>query len=129
MIRWLSLFTSWGMLLWAPPQPHALAAHRLTVEEQIIKIAWEKQIPPDLALRLAWEESHFLPGLSHKEINGTVSTGVMMLNSGAFKNVSRMTVEQNIRAGLDYFASLYARCRGSARCAVRAYRSGVVRHD
>jgi len=128
LTRWLNFF-AWAVLAYAPPFPHVMIAHNLTIEEQIIKTAWEKQVSPDLALRLAWEESHFNPGVSRKERNGSASWGPLQLNDRYFINAAKMTPKQNIEAGLGHFASLLHRCRGSARCAVRAYRSGVVRRD
>lgn len=125
MTRWLN-FLSWSMLAFAPPMPHALVAHRMSVGELIVREAVRQGLPSHIAVDRAWAESKMVPTARHRNFDGSVDAGVMQINSRYTPGVQSMTVEQNIREGVRILNMFYRRCGGEERCTHQAYRTGRV---
>lgn len=94
-----------------------------SIESQIVLQAWFNDVPPHLAFWLAMSESGLRENAVRHERGGSISTGVMQLNSRYFPPLS---TSENIKAGVGYLAKQYRACHQNAGCAVRAYRSGKV---
>lgn len=95
-----------------------------SIESQIVLQAWFTEVPPHLAFWLAMSESGLREDAVRHERGGSISTGVMQLNSRYFPPLS---TADNIKAGVGYLAKQYRAYHQNAGCAVRAYRSGRVR--
>ena len=90
-----------------------------TVGEMIVSKASARGVPPHLAAAVAWRESKFQIGALHKNKNGTVDVGVFQLNSHYFPEAPRMSVEENISAGIDFIGEKIKQCRTEAGPVIR----------
>lgn len=97
--------------------------HELSIEEQIVEAALAEGIPPQLAINTAWRESRF-----RNVVSRTHDFGPLQLNDKSFPGAARMTMAQNIRAGVAYLAVGWRRYH-SERLAWIAYNQGPGRAE
>ncbi len=102
-----------------PKLPHP--PYLKSVTDLILDASLDFGIPPHIALRRAWYESGMEAGAIRHERNGSVSRGIMQLNSRWYPP---MSVEANIREGVQALANFYRRCGGDEGCTHRSYRHG-----
>jgi hypothetical protein len=105
-----------------PEQPFPLpAAHRPSVEEMIVQESLAAEMPPDLALDLAWEESRFDPFALRHEGNGSWSSGIFQINGP--RPVFGIDQRAQIRSGVAIAAHWWMLTHDRA-LAKRAFRRG-----
>lgn len=90
-----------------------------SIEDVLIRLSIAEGLPPSIALNRAWLESRFRPGL----VSATGDHGVMQLNQRYFPAAPRMTVEENLTAGVHLLAR-YWHCYRDPRLVHIAYRRG-----
>jgi soluble lytic murein transglycosylase-like protein len=83
--------------------------------------AYYDNIPQDIAVRLAWEESRWNPRAVNRNENGSTDYGLYQLNSYFFPMT---TIDENIEFGLRHLAEAY-KAKGSWKMAVVAFNAGV----
>lgn len=128
----LLLLTAWSFFSYRMPTsaPQDFLPKPVTqasVSQMIVRQAVANGVPPRLAFWLAMSESGLNPTAVRKEANGTFSLSLLQLNTASFPQAAWMTPEENVAAGLAYFAKLYRQCHQRPACAIRAYRSGKIR--
>lgn len=90
----------------------------------IQKIAMEEGVNPELAIRIAQQESGFNPYARSK----AGAMGMFQLMPGTAKEMGvkdPFNPEQNIRGGIKYFKKMMRACNGDERLALAAYNSGL----
>ena len=99
-----------------------------SVEYLLVAAALRYELPVKLLVHRARCESGIQldPQAERQENNGTVSRGIMGLNSRWFPGSEGFTVAENVDRGAAWLKTLLNRCGGDEGCAERAYRTGKV---
>lgn len=82
----------------------------VSVHELLVYAADRHGVPWQAAVALAEAESRGNPSAVRVEHNGTKSIGVMQLNTRWFKGAERMSVAENVEAGVGYLAVQRRKC-------------------
>jgi Transglycosylase SLT domain len=100
----------------------AMALSRQAVRDMVWQEALRQDVDPNLAVRLAWQESRFNPDAR----SPVGARSVMQLMPGTAKDlgVDPDDVADNIRGGITYLKQQLQRFGGDARLALAAYNAG-----